>query len=73
MPRRPEIPYHYRGGTERSAQSHGKPSYVWHDGYSTDTPDGHPTAPWMTVSECRAEAMSNGGKAVFYRDGKRMP
>lgn len=56
------ITFIYRGGVERGT---GKPGYAWHDGYSENTDDGHPTYPWMTKSECRAVAKEQGAKAVF--------
>jgi hypothetical protein len=66
MRKRKEIIYHYRGGIERGAGGR----YVWRDGYSETTPDGGILYPWMTRKECRHDAVVQGGKAVFYHDGK---
>lgn len=63
--KRKEITYHYRGSIER-----GK-NYNWKDGYSQNSPEGLVYYPWNTRAECRREAKNLGGKAVFYRDGKR--
>lgn len=63
---RREIIYHFRGGVERGIGG----SYVWRDGYSETTADGGVLYPWMTWKECRHDAKIQGGKAVFYRDGK---
>lgn len=57
--------YHYRGQVERWVAS--RRSYVWRDGYSEDSDDGHPLYPWNTMQECRDEARKDGVRAVFER------
>lgn len=66
MTKRPEAIYHYRGPIERGIGG----SYVWHDGYSQNSPEGGVYYPWNTRAECRRSAKLEGKKAVFYRDGK---
>jgi hypothetical protein len=61
---RPERIYHFRGGIERGAK------YTWRDGYSAEAIGGGEYYPWMTRRECKSEALRDGYKAVFYRDGK---
>ena len=57
--------YDYRGQIERG------PRYEWRDGYSRTTETGAVEYPWLTKTECRAEAKARGLRAVFYRDGKQ--
>jgi hypothetical protein len=59
--------YVYRGLIERG------PRYQWRPGYSETTTKGHVTYPWLTKTECRAEAKRDGLKAVFTDEvGKRV-
>lgn len=56
------ITYHYRGLIERPT----KRGYVWEEGYSA----GEGSAiqyPWLTKTEARADARSQGAKATFAR------
>lgn len=59
---KPAICYVYRGQVERGT---GEPGYAWHPGYSEDNAEGQPTAPWMTMDECRADAKARGCRATF--------
>ena len=63
--KRKDIIYHYRGGIERGIGG----SYQWREGYS-EGEGPIVNYPWMTRAECRRDAISQGGKAVFYRDCK---
>lgn len=58
-----ERAYHYRGLVERGRR--------WASGYSAQGPGGGVLYPWMTKSEARTNALRDGFKAVFYRDGKK--
>lgn len=62
--KRSEIPYHYRGLFE-----HGRRRRM-REGYSIQGIMGA-LYPWVTRSEARKDAIERGGKAVFYRDGKK--
>lgn len=63
------ITYIYRGGVERGTGS----GYVWHDGYSPNSDDGHMTAPWMTKRECQSDAKQRGAIAIFEVPVGRLP
>lgn len=60
--------YVYRGAIERAKGRR----YVWQDGYSETGPDGAVCYPWRTKSECRADAKSRGGRALFFRSEKEV-
>jgi hypothetical protein len=62
--KREEIPYHYRGLIERGSR------YQMREGYSRQGIMGA-LYPWCTRGEARRDAIELGGKAVFYRNGKR--
>lgn len=55
--------YYYRGLIERGRQ--------WKEGYSAQGANGGVLYPWMTRGEARKDALRDGLKAVFYRDGKK--
>ena len=60
---RPERHYYYQGQVERfRSASRG---YVWFDGYAEPG-----MQPWMTFSECQAEARCDGVKAVIHKQQK---
>src|ERR1039458_3071882 len=56
------IRYYYRGDIERS----GGRTYQWHRGYSAG--ENAPLYPWMTRTECRADAKSQGATAKFVEE-----
>lgn len=66
--RLPEFQYHYQGPTERLYR--GGRGYRRCNGYILIR-DGIKEYPVLTKTECRKDARSQGGKAVFYRDGRR--
>lgn len=60
------ITYYYRGPIERGGpDSQGRPSYHWTAGYSENSSNGAETFPWMTKTECRADAKARGSRAKF--------
>lgn len=61
-----KIVYRYRGNIERWSSL--KRSYVWKVGFSEDGEFGGGLYPWMTKAECRADAKSQGGRAVFVEE-----
>ena len=67
--KKPEIHYHRQGLVERPYIK-GK-GYRMCYGYARVTGSGLVEYPWMTKTECRADAKKNNGKAVFYSQGKR--
>jgi len=59
---RKTIVYYFRGNVERGT---GKPiPYRWHAGYSENSADGSVLYPWMTYTECLADARKRGARAV---------
>ena len=61
MSNKRSIVYTYRGMVERPS----KRGYVWKEGYSATGESGGALQPWQTKAECRKDAESQGGKAVF--------
>lgn len=61
-----ESKFKYRGGVERWHPS--KRRYAWRAGYSEDGSRGGVLYPWMTFSECIAQAKMEGKKAVFVKE-----
>ena len=61
-----KLVYKHRGSVERWSPS--KRGYIWRDGYSEDGASGGVLYPWNTKEECRQDARSRGGVAVFHRN-----
>lgn len=59
---RKRVVYYYRGQIERVRRG-GR--YAWYDGYSATGPSGGVLFPWMTKTECRADAKAQNAVAVF--------
>lgn len=57
------ITYYYRGDIERWDSK--RRSYVWKRGYSERGSSGGPLYPWLTKSECKDDARSQGQRAEF--------
>jgi hypothetical protein len=59
------IAYYYRGMIERTRRG-GR--CCWYEGFSANGEHGGPLYPWMTKTECRANAKSQKSTAVFVRE-----
>lgn len=67
------ITYYLRGSIERSsrAKRDGRVDYIWKDGYSPNTTEGHIIYPWVTKREAQIQEKAQGRKVLF--EEKRKP
>lgn len=64
------VTYYLRGPIERPKRGKGG-EFVWKDGYSPDSVEGHVTYPWITKQEAQVQEKANGRKVVFGSEFRR--